>query len=68
MVAKLLTFWILLTLAIAHKWPLLHFDISNAFLHGMLYDTIYMKQPLGFQNETHPDYVCFLKMSLYGLK
>ncbi|GKB44496.1 ribonuclease H-like domain-containing protein [Tanacetum coccineum] len=28
----------------------------------------YMHQPLGFQDSTHPDYVCLLQRSLYGLK
>ncbi|GJV84385.1 ribonuclease H-like domain-containing protein [Tanacetum coccineum] len=29
---------------------------------------IYMSQPLGFQDSTHPHYVCLLHRSLYDLK
>lgn len=29
---------------------------------------IYMNQPLGFQNQDHPEYVCKLRKALYGLK
>nr|GEU39691.1 ribonuclease H-like domain-containing protein [Tanacetum cinerariifolium] len=30
--------------------------------------TVYMHQPPGFWDSTHPDYVCLLQRSLYGLK
>ncbi|GJY90155.1 ribonuclease H-like domain-containing protein [Tanacetum coccineum] len=33
-----------------------------------LTETVYMHQPLGFTDSTHPDYVCLLQKSLYGLK
>lgn len=42
--------------------------INNAFLKGALEDTIFMTQPLGFEDKHYPDYVCKLKKSLYGLK
>ncbi|POM75330.1 Hypothetical protein PHPALM_7579, partial [Phytophthora palmivora] len=31
-------------------------------------EDIYMVQPDGFIDEAHPDYVCKLKRSVYGLK
>nr|GEU59007.1 ribonuclease H-like domain-containing protein [Tanacetum cinerariifolium] len=43
-------------------------DVKNAFLHRDLFETLYMHQPPGFQDSTHPDYVCLLQRSLYGLK
>jgi hypothetical protein len=43
-------------------------DVVAAFLNGDLTDTIYMKQPEGFVNQDHPNKVCMLKKSLYGLK
>ncbi|GKB79277.1 ribonuclease H-like domain-containing protein [Tanacetum coccineum] len=43
-------------------------DVKNAFLDGDLSKTVYMNQPPGFKDSTHPDYVCLLKRSLYGLK
>ncbi|GKC91802.1 ribonuclease H-like domain-containing protein [Tanacetum coccineum] len=49
-------------------WPIHQFDVKNAFLHGHLSKTVYMHQPLGFIDPVHPDYVCHLQRSLYGLK
>ena len=43
-------------------------DVVAAFLNGDLSDEIYMKQPEGFVSSTHPNKVCKLKKSLYGLK
>ncbi|GJT51946.1 ribonuclease H-like domain-containing protein [Tanacetum coccineum] len=36
--------------------------------HGDLSETVYMHQPPGFQDSSHPDYVCLSQRSLYGLK
>jgi hypothetical protein len=42
------------------------FDVSTAFLYRDLEETIYMKQPEGFEDGTNR--VCKLKKRLYGLK
>lgn len=43
-------------------------DVKTAFLHGELEEDLNMTQPEGFEDKKHPDYVCLLKKSLYGLK
>ncbi len=44
-------------------------DVDSAFhLQVDLSKTVFVKQPEGFVSQTHPDYVCKLNKSLYGLK
>ncbi|GJW71581.1 ribonuclease H-like domain-containing protein [Tanacetum coccineum] len=57
-----------LSLAASRHWPIHQLDVKNAFLHGDLSDTVYMHQPLVFQDSVHPNYVCLLQWSLNGLK
>ncbi|CAL2240384.1 unnamed protein product [Prunus armeniaca] len=45
LIAKLNTVRVLLSLAANHDWPLLQFDVKNAFLHGHLKEEIYMDIP-----------------------
>ena len=40
-----------LSLAVSKGWVLRQFDVQNAFLHGHLYEDVYMSQPPGF---SHP--------------
>lgn len=42
--------------------------MSNAFLHAVIVEDVYMKQPLGYKDSTNPHYVCKLKKALYGLR
>nr|GEV54533.1 ribonuclease H-like domain-containing protein [Tanacetum cinerariifolium] len=57
-----------LSLALSRHWPIHHLDVKNSFLHGDLAKTVYMHQPPGFWDPAHPDHVCLLQRSLYGLK
>ena len=43
-------------------------DVKTAFLNGDLEDEIFKKQPEGFVDEAHREWVCRLLRSLYGLK
>ncbi|GKE96269.1 ribonuclease H-like domain-containing protein, partial [Tanacetum coccineum] len=54
-------------LAASQHWLIHQLDVKNAFLHGDLSDTVYMHQTPGFRDSMHPDYVCLLQRSLYGL-
>jgi len=67
-VVKHATVRIVLSLALARYWPIHQLDVKNAFLLGTLSETVFCAQPSGFEDPTHPDFVCRLNMSLYGLK
>nr|GFB54797.1 ribonuclease H-like domain-containing protein [Tanacetum cinerariifolium] len=57
-----------LSLAASRHWPIHQLDVKNAFLHGDLFETVFMHQPPGFRDSVYPDYVYLLQRSLYGLK
>lgn len=65
---KLATIRVVLSLALSKSWSIHQLDVKNAFLQGNLSETVYMHQPMGFRDPIHPDNVCLLKKSLYGLK
>ena len=68
LVIKPTTVRTILSLAVSKGWVLHQFDVQNAFLHGNLYEDVYMSQPLGFSHPQFPNHVCKLKKALYGLK
>jgi transposase InsO family protein len=57
----------LLSMAVEQQMHLHQLDISTAFLHGKLQETVYVQQPPGFY-EGGPNTVCKLNKALYGLK
>ena len=67
-VIKHSTIRIILSLAIFRGWSLRQLDVQNAFLHGYLYEDVYMQQPPGYEDPAKPNYVCKLDRALYGLK
>ncbi|GJZ75366.1 retrovirus-related pol polyprotein from transposon TNT 1-94, partial [Tanacetum coccineum] len=76
-VAKMVIVKSLLALPAVKGWFTYQMDVSNAFLHGDLYEEVYMKVPLGYTGQgkpvsagkcLDPNMVYKLKKSLYVLK
>lgn len=62
------TIRLVLSLAITNQWKIQQLDVSNAFLHGLIDEEIYMIQPQGFVDSSSPNVVCKFWKDLYGLK
>jgi hypothetical protein len=58
----------ILSLAMSSSWSIPQIDIQNAFLHGTLFEVVFMTQPPGYQHPQYPHHVCKLQNALYGLK
>jgi hypothetical protein len=58
----------IIAMAAAKGWSLHQMDVKNVFLHGDLHEEMYMEQPPGYVDQTHPILVCRLKKALYNLK
>ena len=67
-VARLEAIRLLLSYAVNHNITLYQMDVKSAFLNGFISKEVYVKQPPGFEDLKHLDYVYKLKKSLYGLK
>ena len=67
-VIKPVTIRTVLSIAIASNWDIRQLDVTNAFLHGVISEDVYMTQPPGFVHASYPNHVCHLHKALYGLK
>ncbi|KAL5579868.1 hypothetical protein UlMin_012310 [Ulmus minor] len=63
-VIKYTTIRVMLVLAAHNDWKIEQMDVKTAFLHGDLEETIYMKQPEGFEVKGRQE-MCALYLLLY---
>ena len=67
-VIKLQSLRILLSIANQEKMEVHQMDVKTAFLHGILEEEIYMRQPEGQMTSGKENLICKLNRSLYGLR
>ncbi|PLW34299.1 hypothetical protein PCASD_17274 [Puccinia coronata f. sp. avenae] len=65
---RLETLRLILGLLGSRSWKGQQVDFKTAFLNGHLDTPVFMEQPPGFKDPQHPDWVCEVNRSLYGLK
>jgi len=58
----------LLAYAILMGYKIHSMDVNNTFLQALLNKDIYISQAEGFKSKEHPNYICHLICTLYGLK
>ena len=63
-----MSFKIVFALAAIYKWSIHKIDMKSAFTQGNIHDIIYIRQPIGFEDKNHPNWVLKLNRALYGLK
>ena len=67
-IVKSATIRLVLAIDVSRGRSLRQLDVQNAFLHGVLEEEVYMRQPPGYENKKTPHYVRKLDKALYGLK
>jgi hypothetical protein len=59
---------LVLSVAVSNGWGMRQLNVQNTFLHGILEEKVYMKQPLRYESLKNLDFVCRLNNAIYGLK
>ncbi|GJS45084.1 retrotransposon protein, putative, ty1-copia subclass [Tanacetum coccineum] len=67
-VADIRAIRILLAITAFYDYEIWQMDVKIAFLNGHISKDVYMVQPEGFVDPKHPNKVCKLQRSIYGLK
>ncbi|KAD3640062.1 hypothetical protein E3N88_29285 [Mikania micrantha] len=66
-VARLEAIRLFLAFAAHKKFKVFQMDVKSAFLNGSLKETVYVCQPLGFEDPIHRDQVYLLDKAMYDL-
>jgi hypothetical protein len=67
-VVKAATIRLVLSIVVSKGWRLRQLDVKNGFLHDVLEDEVYMRQPPRYDCKDKAHYVCKLDKVIYGLK
>jgi hypothetical protein len=67
-VVKIATVRLVLSISVSRGWSLRQLDVKNAFLHGVLEEEVFMRQPPGYEDQKWFNYVCKIEKAIYGLK
>lgn len=61
---------IVLSSAVSRRWTFKQLDVQNVFLHGILEERVYMKQPPRYESmlQAMTNHVCKHAKAIYGLK
>jgi hypothetical protein len=69
LVAKMTIVRAIIAMVTTKGWSLNQMDVRNFFFMEISKKKeMYLEQPLGYVDQTHPNFVCKLKKALYGLK
>ena len=66
--ARLEAIWMILAFTSFKDFKLFKMDVKSTFLNAFINEEVYVDQPLGFVDPTHPKFVFKLEKVLYGLK
>ena len=67
-IARLEAIKLLVAFAAHQGFTFFQMDVKTAFLNGIIQEEVYVRQPPGFEDSTHPEYVYRFEKALYGLK
>lgn len=62
------TLRMVLAIAVALDWIILQADVSNAYIHALIDEPVFLRVPDGFPYPVPPDHVLFVPRAIYGLR